>query len=236
MKNKIRLKRKNNFINIQNIIIFTIILILVVSYYLCYIFSLKSKNVLNNYIESDLKQLSNYYVNDIISEMVVDNESINNLSKVIKNSKGDIVSIEYDTLTLNHLLTKVNEKLYSNFNNIKFNNLLKTSKDNIYYIPFGVFSNIMVFEELGPKIPIKVFLTKNISSNIKTNIENYGINNALIKVYLEVKLNQKIILPFVSKNIRTNDEILLSVKLIQGNIPSSYGNLYTYSSNIKELN
>lgn len=220
----------------QNIIIFTIILVLLISYYLCYFFSIKSKNVLNNYVESDLKQISNYYTNDVISKIIIDNENINNISKVIKNSKGDIVSIEYDSLILNSLLNNVNETLYSNFNNIKFNNLLNTSKDNIYYIPFGVFNNVMIFEELGPKIPIKIYLTRNISSKIKTNIENYGINNALIKVYLDVELNQRVILPFASKTIKTNEEILLSMKIIEGNIPQSYGNLYTYSSNIKELN
>ena len=220
----------------QNIIIFTIILVLLISYYLCYFFSIRSKNVLNNYVESDLKQISNYYVNDVISKIIIDNENINNISKVIKNSKGDIVSIEYDSLILNSLLNNVNETIYSNFNNIKFNNLLNTSKDNIYYIPFGVFNNVMIFEELGPKIPIKIYLTRNISSKIKTNIENYGINNALIKVYLDVELNQRVILPFASKTIKTNEEILLSMKIIEGNIPQSYGNLYTYSSNIKELN
>jgi sporulation protein YunB len=235
MKSKIKLKSKCNIVN-QNIIIFTIIIILITSYYICYIFSLKSKNVVSKYVESDLKQLSNYYINNIINIVINNDNSVKEITNIIKNNNGEIIGVDYDTLLLNNFLNKINERLYLDFNDISYNNLLKSSKNNIYYIPFGVFNNLMIFEELGPKIPIKIYLTKNISSNIKTNIENYGINNVLIKVYIEVVLNQRVILPFISKNIKTTQEVLLSMKIINGNIPKAYGGLYTYSSDINKLN
>lgn len=235
MKSKIKLKSKCNIVN-QNIIIFTIIIILITSYYICYIFSLKSKNVVSKYVESDLKQLSNYYINNIINKVINNDNSVKEITNIIKNNNGEIIGVDYDTLLLNNFLNKINERLYLDFNDISYNNLLKSSKNNIYYIPFGVFNNLMIFEELGPKIPIKIYLTKNISSNIKTNIENYGINNVLIKVYIEVVLNQRVILPFISKNIKTTQEVLLSMKIINGNIPKAYGGLYTYSSDINKLN
>ncbi len=235
MKSKIKLKSKCNIVN-QNIIIFTIIIILITSYYICYIFSLKSKNVVSKYVESDLKQLSNYYINNIINKVINNDNSVKEITNIIKNNNGEIIGVDYDTLLLNNFLNKINERLYLDFNDINYNNLLKSSKNNIYYIPFGVFNNLMIFEELGPKIPIKIYLTKNISSNIKTNIENYGINNVLIKVYIEVVLNQRVILPFISKNIKTTQEVLLSMKIINGNIPKAYGGLYTYSSDINKLN
>ncbi len=235
MKSKIKLKSKCNIVN-QNIIIFTIIIILITSYYICYIFSLKSKNVVSKYVESDLKQLSNYYINNIINKVINNDNSVKEITNIIKNNNGEIIGVDYDTLLLNNFLNKINERLYLDFNDISYNNLLKSSKNNIYYIHFGVFNNLMIFEELGPKIPIKIYLTKNISSNIKTNIENYGINNVLIKVYIEVVLNQRVILPFISKNIKTTQEVLLSMKIINGNIPKAYGGLYTYSSDINKLN
>ena len=65
----------------------------------------------------------------------------------------------------------------------------------------------------------------DVVSNLETNVKEYGINNALIEIGVSVSVNSLVNLPFVSKKITVSTVIPLSLKLIQGNIPSYY---YSY--------
>ena len=64
----------------------------------------------------------------------------------------------------------------------------------------------------------------DISSSVSTKITNYGINNALIEVNLNIKLTIMSVLPFLSKKIKIDNSVPISIKMIEGNIPSYYFN------------
>ena len=61
-------------------------------------------------------------------------------------------------------------------------------------------------------------------SNIKTNIQNYGINNALVEVFVNLQVRVNVILPFISKKVVVDSDIPIALKLIQGTIPNYYSN------------
>ena len=86
--------------------------------------------------------------------------------------------------------------------------------------------------DLGPKIPVKASVIGNVTSNIKTDLEEYGINNTLLKIYINVEININFIMPFVSQNIKVENEVPLVVKLINGRIPSVYGGSYSVASSL----
>ena len=85
--------------------------------------------------------------------------------------------------------------------------LEKSNDGLLYYIPFGVVTDIPLIADLGPKIPVKTSLIGSVKSNVRTDLTNYGINNALLKVYIEVEVSEQVILPFVSKRINTKLDI-----------------------------
>ena len=66
---------------------------------------------------------------------------------------------------------------------------------------------------------------------MKTNIKEYGINNALLEVSILVEVNMRVNLPFVSDNISISSSLPVSVKLIQGTIPDFYNGMLQSSSN-----
>ena len=77
---------------------------------------------------------------------------------------------------------------------------------------------------LGPKIPVRLNLYGDISSEIQTTITNYGINNAMLEASVVMTLEERVILPFVSKQIKIESRIPIAMKLIRGNIPEYYFN------------
>jgi hypothetical protein len=64
-----------------------------------------------------------------------------------------------------------------------------------------------------------------VNNNTYINIKEYGINNSMIEVILNIEIEIRIMLPFISESIKVQKEVLLENKIIQGNIPEYYGNV-----------
>lgn len=79
-----------------------------------------------------------------------------------------------------------------------------------------------LLSNIGPKIPIKFSLIGDVTTNLKTDVKEYGINNALLNVSIEIIVNFRVSLPFTSDKITINNVFPISMKVIQGSIPSYY--------------
>ena len=64
----------------------------------------------------------------------------------------------------------------------------------------------------------------SITSNIHAKTTNYGINNALIEVYVDLSVELEVILPIMNDTIEVTSSIPIAIKLVQGNIPEYYAN------------
>ena len=60
--------------------------------------------------------------------------------------------------------------------------------------------------------------------SIRTELENYGINNALVEINLHIKVTEKVILPVSINELEIELSIPIAIKLVQGNVPSYYLN------------
>ena len=72
-------------------------------------------------------------------------------------------------------------------------------------------------------------------TNIKTKVSNYGLNNALVEVYVVIETKQQLVIPFTKKNLNFKYEILVSSYFINGKIPGIYSKNFEISSNIFTL-
>lgn len=107
----------------------------------------------------------------------------------------------------------------------------KLKQGIIYEVPSGLIFNNTMLASLGPKIPVRINLIGDVTSDIKTSVTDYGINNALIKVIVYVKVNLRVVMPFSSKDIKAETNVPILSRLIQGTIPDSYyGSIYQGSS------
>ena len=61
----------------------------------------------------------------------------------------------------------------------------------IYQVPTGIIFNNGLLSNIGPKIPVKLSLIGDVTIDIKTTIKDYGINNAVIQVSINVKVTEQ---------------------------------------------
>ena len=80
-------------------------------------------------------------------------------------------------------------------------------------------------------MPIKFKMVGNISNNLRTEVKNYGINNALIEIRISIKLVEQVILPLTTDKIEIQNSVPIALKLIQGTVPNYYLNGISNSSN-----
>ena len=152
----------------------------------------------------------------IISEVIlnsISSKAINTKELFYTSSKGNIESFdlntEYINTILNDVTKEVDKKLYE----------LET-KDSIFKLPSGIIFNNNILSNIFPKIPINLDIIGNTLCVLNTKIESYGINNALFKLNIDITIDVKILMPFISKTTSIMVSTPIVIKLIEGNIPS----------------
>lgn len=215
---------------IKRIDLFLIIVVLIItmSFILIKVFSYKSGPFILSYVENKSINIMNTLINKSIKESL----KYDKIIEIDKNSNGDIVSLNFNSNEVNKILLMTNEKLIEDLDLLekgKYKDLnvnYLDSFNNIYYIPFNVIHNTPILVNIGPKIPFKIEMIGNVNNEITNNIREYGINSSIIEVILNINFQIQVIIPFKSKVIDINKKIILDSKIIQGNIPNYYGNLY----------
>lgn len=180
--------------------------------------------------ESETKKFATLVINDAVS-----NELSSKITKdLIKTSDN---SFEFNTVKVNEALTAITNNVLFNLKCIEEGNIesLNVSdeifdsynkknleKGIIYRIPTGVIFSNSLLNNIGPKIPVKLNFLGNIDSNISTKTNNYGINNVLVEVYVNLSVTMEIVLPLISKKTKVKTSIPVIMKMIEGNIPDYY--------------
>lgn len=152
-------------------------------------------------------------INGSVNKVVSKNLNSNDLFIMTYDSDGTITSIDFDSLVINKVLTSIS---------LEIENSIADIDSETCAIPFGVVFNNSFLSNLGPKVPIKMQLVGSVINNIKTKITNYGINNALIEIYVNIEVNVQVVLPFVSDKVSVETLIPIALKLIRGNVPDYY--------------
>ena len=186
--------------------------------------------------ESESKKFATLIINDAINKNV-NRKLSEDLLKTTKDKNNNITSIEFNTSQVNQTLTLITNNVLLNLKHIEDGNIetLKLSdeivdtykKENlekgiIYRIPSGIIFSNSLLNNIGPKIPVKLNFIGDIESNISTKTRNYGINNALIEVYITLKIAIEVILPLQSKITSIESTVPVVMKSIQGSIPKFY--------------
>ena len=117
-----------------------------------------------------------------------------------------------------------------------YNEDLSSGLDSIVLsLPIGISSDGIYLVNLGPRIPVKVNYMGYVSSSVRIKLEDYGINNALISIYIDCFINNEFIAPFKEERINHEYNILIYSKIIQGIVPTYFGGSIEKKSNLLSL-
>lgn len=175
----------------------------------------------------------NNYVNPAIVQTNIavikakTNETINSSVTSSLNSKDlydDLISIKYDTDG------NISSISANSFNANKINNQILTdcqeklgnTSDLSFDVALGCFSGIPIFNNVGPKIKIKMLPIGNVQSSFKSNFTSLGINQTYHAIYLNYTVSVSILLPGFDKNVTVSSQILIGESIIVGKVPQVY--------------
>ena len=210
-------------------------LIFLIVFFLCfsYLFYKISANISYyylNYSVKEARQIIDVSLASAVSDEVLNDIKDIELYKITKNSSGEIEMIDYDSFLVNQFLRDISDNIA---NTLKEE---ETNTDRIaFYIPLGSITQNPLFNSRGPKIPVRMEVIGSVLSSIKTTVKEYGINNCLIEMVVEVEVTEKVILPVITDTVTITNEFPVSYKIIQGKIPTYYGDSINKSSSIYSL-
>lgn len=228
-----RFKHKKYKLNITSIIIMLIIVntIAILNYYknnLSYKLIDISKNTIEVY--------NNYLIMNFISNDILSKSDLNDIIKLNKNNKDEIISIEYDTKLTYKLLKIVTDELYQIVSQTTYKDILDydfdIKDDLVIYYPVLLSSNNIFLNNLGPKVPVRIKFLSSLLTNINTKVTSYGLNNVLLEIYINITISDDIVIPYYKDKISKDYNVLLSSKVVMGTLPNYLGTSIENSSPI----
>ncbi len=219
-------------------ILFTIcILAYIVSFYLVQTVGKKLNSIVRSYSLVEAERFGLYMINYSLN-----NEFMNKLDDDIfttkVNEKGEIQIVDFKSNKANQLLEAVTNKIQKNLiklenGNIKEFNLADTfeglqfkkiRKGVVCEIPEGIIFSNALLANTGSVIPIKLNFIGQVTSNMKTKVESYGINSVYLEVFIHVEVKERVTMPLRTEDVIVDTDLPLTMKIIQGSIPNYYLN------------
>lgn len=212
--NKIRFK--NRAAIYKKRMTFSILLSVLLAFLLTTIFVKNLSSNLLDYAAKSVKKENLIILKNAFSEGLDSSIDIDDLIQVTKNSKEEITELSFDMKKSSKLLSNVtsymNEYL-SDYNYLGYR----------IDIPVGIFIKNPLFVQIGPKIPVKVELSDIALGNVRTAVKPFGINSALIEVYLDIFVRTTILYPFETMDTDSEFSSLVTSKIISGTVPNFFG-------------
>lgn len=230
---RIKLKRKKNKLNQ---FIFVIILVIISVILAFRYINDKIMPVFLEYAEFQASKIATYVISKAVDEEVSQNLDIEDLFISTTDSNGNVKSIDFNPITINKVSNMIKANIFEYLEDLENGNMDKikdtmlfssrVTEGIVFEIPSGIVFDNVILANIGPKIPVKLNMVGDILTNIYTKVTDYGINNAVIEVIVNVEVYEQVVLPFTTKRITINTDIPIAIKLIQGEIPGYlYNNL-----------
>ncbi|MBR3161897.1 MAG: sporulation protein YunB [Bacilli bacterium] len=219
---------------ISTIILYIIVIAIIISILIIKFFSSRIKPNFNRYIVSEVERIVILIINDSVNNEL-ENVDVDNFFVVNNDSNSN--SFNLNNKDLNEVQRRINKSIDNNIRLISsgkirevdkyFNSMsdidYETIKGGIvYYIISGNVSGNIFMNNLGPKIPIKFSMYGGTISNIVSDVKEYGINNAMIEIRINIKVNMIVNMPYISKKVVVKTSAPVATKIIQGSIPNYY--------------
>lgn len=242
MKANFKSKRKSdNLINLSKMLFLTIILIAFFTFFLLFKFSNKiSKNIIQ-ISEAEINKVSYSLITDKINHNLLNKDTLKDILIITKNNNDEILYVDFNFDVAYQVLDSVSNTLTKSFKEMELGNI-----DIAYYdknishktngivlnIPVGSVINNAYFYNLGPKVPVKVNFVGTVLTNLETKITNYGLNNALVEVFVFIEFHNQIMAPFGTKDMTFKYDAVIASMMIEGKVPSFYNGTINKTSEI----
>ena len=209
------------------ILLITLLIIIIFSMLVIRVINKNVTPTVMEYSKSEIKRIASIIINKSINDEIIKLIDVDELFIVDKSSGDEIITVTLDSGVVNTITNEISDACENNLRLVEERRFSELKDFNIneqyFYVPSGVAFNNTFFNSLGPLIPIKLKIIGNVTSGLETDVKDYGINNSLITVSIEVKVELMVILPLSTDYVSITNYVPIAVKMIQGKVPEYYG-------------
>lgn len=162
--------------------------------------------------ESEMKAQALDIINKNILEIYSSKFDYDKIMNFEKDSSGNIVMMQADTLKLNNIACNISVKCQ--------NDLREYGKLGIK-VPLGYVFKNNIISNVGPSISVKMEPIGSIEVKYKSEFQGAGINQSIHRIYVQVKTSMKVMSPTESSDIQIDNEVPLSETVIIGKVPNT---------------
>lgn len=132
--------------------------------------------------------------------------------KFEKDNDGNIVMFKADTLKMNKIACDVALTAQEKLREIGVVGIK---------IPMGYIFKNNIIAYLGPNVTVKMQPIGSIETKYLSEFQSAGINQTRHKIYVIVKTQMRIIVPFDSNNVEVQNEVPIAETVIVGKVPNT---------------
>ena len=167
------------------------------------------------YIQNKGVVYTQKYIQEAITNKVVEEIDIESMYLITENADKKITNVLINTAQVNKILALVNESLESN--------ITKLGEEEIK-LPISIILGETIFTKIGPDITLRILPIGKYECDVISNVSEYGINNSLFEIYINIKLNIETIIPLKRNQASVECKIPLVMQVVQGEVPRYYYN------------
>lgn len=217
----------------------TLIIVILNTSFLILFYTKKVSPVILEIANVKLQEINSTLIINDLKNKVIKNLNTDDILVTKLNNDEEIISINYNLDYVYDIINDVNKNLQKNINLIEKGDTSSLVDESFFdnkntglivSTPLGIVFNTPLLANLGPKIPAKIMYIGNIFTNLETKVTSYGINNALLEVYLKINIKNSVIVPINKTNNVFDVSLLLAAKVVKGRVPSFYGGTFTTKS------
>ena len=129
------------------------------------------------------------------------------------NADGQVTFLQPDTVAINGLAARIATSLQET---------LKAAGPRRIYIPLGRALGSRLLGGLGPRISVTVYPLAMQNIRIWDTFESAGINQTRHRIFLNIQLQVKTAVPFISSDVAVEGDFPLAEAVIVGQVPNTY--------------
>lgn len=133
-----------------------------------------------------------------------------------EDSEGNLQLVTLNTSLLNKIGTEIAKRV---------NNDIYYEKADKIRLSLGSLLGSRLLSQTGPYFTFDIVPVAVINVGYKTEFESTGINQSKYKVYLDVKTETRLMVPFMSEKFETVNTVLIAEAVIVGEVPGTYTNI-----------
>lgn len=237
-----RLRMRKNY-KISRILLLILFLVFFFAFSLVKVYSDKVSPKVIEIANMRIKRFTESFLSNNIGYDILNDEVIDNILVINKNSDGEILYVDYNLdqayKTLEVITTELNNLLVDLENGVIKNNtdnsIVGSDYGLILSLPMFISSDSVILANLGPKIYFKVHFVGSLLTNIKSQITDYGMNNALVELYATIKITEELVAPVTSSSQVIEYDVLIASKVINGRVPGFYGGMIVEESSLLSI-